>query len=176
MYLSFLALLIYPEHNQHFKFLISACLVLVLMWYLGHSCDVWDINSYRMVELWFLLDLERASINHDIEENRDWRDFWLNKIYSLVRNLSGTILSSNGNDQVNVWRRLGEMLSVLGRLKSRHSWPDRGKRSLSSKRFWSRSAGTGSWPWGSPRVKQSSSVTRPRLTWRSGGTGLLGGV
>lgn len=62
-----------------------------------------------MVRLPFLDLGERGSINHNIEENGAWRDFWLNNMYSLVRNLCGAILSANGNGQVNTWRELGEI-------------------------------------------------------------------
>ena len=42
---------------------------------------------------------EEGSIYQNIEENGDWRDFWLNNMYSSVKNLCGAILGSN--DQVN---------------------------------------------------------------------------
>lgn len=64
-----------------------------------------------MVELWFLSLLlhlrKRGSINRNLEENGDWRDFWLNNIWSLVKNLCGAILGSI--DQVSKWRELVEI-------------------------------------------------------------------
>ncbi|XP_070336881.1 unconventional myosin-VI isoform X11 [Odocoileus virginianus] len=48
----------------------------------------------------------------------------------------------------------------------RRSWPGSGRRSPSSRRFWSRSAGTESWRYASPGARRSSSARRRRPTRR----------
>lgn len=53
-----------------------------------------------------------------------------------------------------------------GRQRWRRSWPGSGRRSPSSRQFWSRSAGTESWRYVSPGARPSSSATRHRPTLR----------
>ncbi|XP_070336880.1 unconventional myosin-VI isoform X10 [Odocoileus virginianus] len=55
----------------------------------------------------------------------------------------------------------------------RRSWPGSGRRSPSSRRFWSRSAGTESWRYASPGARRSSSARRRRPTRRCCAEALL---